>query len=127
MASTRQPLACDLRDQFAVRRYRPDTESAAVEIENDLILWRIGRRYPFAIDATGGDAFARHGCSAASECRIPIGAHLGHGRIAVPGPVDRTDACDRKIDRHRRDIVTCARHQPPNPMPPDTPMVSPVM
>ena len=79
MASTRQPLAtCDLRDQVAVRGHRADAKAAAVEIQNGLILRRIGRRYPFAIDATGGDAFAGNGCGAASEGRIPIAAHLGH-------------------------------------------------
>ena len=69
---------CDLRNQVAVRGHRADAKAAAMEIENGLILGRIGRRYPFAVDATGGDAFAGNGCGAASESRIPIAAHLGH-------------------------------------------------
>ena len=101
---------CDLRNQVAVRGHRADAKAAAMEIENGLVVRRIGRRYPFAVDATGGDAFVRDGCGAASEGRIPIAAHPGHCRIAVPAPVDRTDTRDRKIDRRRRDILACARH-----------------
>jgi hypothetical protein len=46
--------------------------------ENGLILWRISRKNPFAIDATSGDAFAGHRGVAAPKGRIPIATHLGH-------------------------------------------------
>ena len=101
---------CDLRNQVAVRGHRADTKAAAMEIKNGLILRRIGWRYPFAIDATGRDAFARHRCGAASKRRIPIAAHLGHRGLAVPVAVDRADTRDRKIDWSRCDILACARH-----------------
>src|SRR5207302_9558828 len=78
----------DLRNQVAMRGHRADTKAAAMEIENGLILWRIGGRYPLALDATGGDAFARDRSRAATVGRIPIPSHLCYCCIVVPSTVD---------------------------------------
>jgi len=55
-----QPLAsaiCAIR--VAVGDNRTGWKAAAMEVKKGLIVWRHWPRYPFAIDATGGDAFAR--------------------------------------------------------------------
>src|SRR2546428_275260 len=54
--------ARDLRIQVPVRGDRTDAKAAAMEIENGLVLRRVRRRYPFAIDAAAGDGLACHGC-----------------------------------------------------------------
>src|SRR5258708_27585335 len=93
-----------------MRRHRADAKTAAMEIENGLVLRRMSGRDPFAIDATGGNTLARDRYCAASESRVPVAAHLGHRRVADPAAIDGADALDREIDRGRRNILTCARH-----------------